>query len=335
MKSNQNLTIEDIASRAGVSISTVSRVINNTAPVAEKTRRKVLDIIEALEYKPNLFAQGLASGHSKTIGVLTQLIGSPFYDVILRGILRGIEGTTYSTIFADGSWDESKDLIALNMFKQRQVDGLILLDGHVAGDELTKIAVEVPMIIIGRNIAGLEGQCIPFDDFEAAYKATKFLVESGHRQIAHITGLLNHDDAIERREGYLQALKDNNISPDPNLIIEGDFTEPSGMMAVEMLLMQGQIFSALFAANDQMALGARLALFRRGLRVPEDVSIVGFDDQAPSSFMIPPLTTMQRSPLEMGEKACKALLNLIQKKPFVLPKHESKLVIRESVVRRL
>jgi len=335
MKPKHNITIEDIAAQAGVSISTVSRVINNTAPVAEKTKKKVLDIIEAFGYKPNLFAQSLAGGQSKTIGVLTQLIGSPFYDVILRGILRGIEGTTYSTLFADGSWDAKKDRVALNMFRQRQVDGLILLDSHIATEDIFDIAEEMPIIMIGRSIPELEKQCIPFDDFDAAYKATKFLIDSGHRQIAHITGLLNHNDAIERRDGYLKALKDSGISPDPHLIIEGDFTEPSGMMATEMLLGQGQIFSAIFAANDQMAIGARLALYRRGLRVPEDVSIVGFDDQPPSSYMIPPLTTMQRSPLEMGEKACKALLNLIQKKPISLPKHESKLIIRESVIRRL
>lgn len=335
MKTKHNITIEDIASRAGVSISTVSRVINGTAPVAARTKSKVLEIIETLGYKPNLFAQGLAGGQSKTIGVLTQLIGSPFYDVILRGILRGIEGTAYSTLFADGSWDVEKDRIALNMFRQRQVDGLILLDSHLATEDILDTAGEMPLIMIGRSIPGLEDQCIPFDDFDAAYKATRYLLDSGHRQIAHITGLLNHSDAIERRDGYLKALKDAGVSPDPGLIIEGDFTEPSGMMATEMLMMQGQIFSAIFAANDQMAFGARLALYRRGMRVPEDVSIVGFDDQVPSSFMIPPLTTMQRSPLEMGEKACKALLNLIQDQPFILPKHESKLVIRESVTRRL
>lgn len=335
MRPKHNITIEDIAARAGVSISTVSRVINNTAPVASNTKEKVLEIIEDLGYKPNLFAQGLAGGQTRTIGVLTQLIGSPFYDLLLRGILLGLEGTNYSTLFADGGWDAKKDRIALNMFLQRQVDGLILLDGHVASEDILEIAKELPLIVIGRNILGLEDQCIPFDDFEAAYKATKFLIDSGHRRIAHITGLLNHNDAVERRNGFLKALEDEGISPDLDLIIEGDFTEPSGMMAVEMLLMQGQIFSALFAANDQMAVGARLALYRRGLRVPEDVSIVGFDDQVPSSYMIPPLTTIQRSPLEMGEKACKALLNLIQKKPISLPKHESKLIIRESVIRRL
>ena len=132
MDQGKNITILDIAERANVSISTVSRVLNNTAPVAEETRQRVLQIIAALDYKPNLFAQGLAGGQSRTIGVLTQLIGSPFFDVILRGILKGIDGSGYSPLFADGGWDVEKDLIALNMFVERKVDGLIILDGHAA-----------------------------------------------------------------------------------------------------------------------------------------------------------------------------------------------------------
>jgi LacI family transcriptional regulator len=335
MEPGKNITIQDIADQANVSISTVSRVLNRTAPVAEKTRQRVLSIISELGYKPNLFAQGLAGGQSKTIGVLTQLIGSPFYDVILRGILKGIEDSDYSPLFADGSWNADKDLIALNMFIQRQVDGLILLNGHSPEDLLVEIAKEIPMIIVGRHIPDLKEQCLPFDDFEAAYKATQYLIEAGHRRIAHITGLLNHQDAVERRDGYLKALKEAGIKPNPDLIIEGDFTEPSGVMAVEMLLMHSHIFSAIFTANDQMAYGARLALYRRGLRVPEDVSIVGFDDQAPSAYMLPPLTSIRRPPLEIGEAAGKALLNLMQGKPVALPKFQSTLMIRESVIRRL
>lgn len=332
---DKNITIEHIAERANVSISTVSRVINNTAPVAEKTRERVLAVINELSYEPNLFAQRLAGGQSRTIGVLTQLIGSPFYDLILRGIFRGIDGTGYSPIFADGRWDANKDLIALNNFRQHQVDGLILLNGHSPEDVIMEIAREIPMIMIGRNIKGLENQCLPFDDYAAAQNATQYLIEAGHRRIAHITGLLNHEDAIERRDGYLKALSVAGIEPDPELIIEGDFTEPSGTMAAEMLLMRGHIFSAIFAANDQMAFGARLALYRRGLRVPQDVSLVGFDDQAPSAYMIPPLTSIRRPPLEIGETAGKAIIDMIQGKPVTLPKFQSTLVIRESVSRRI
>lgn len=334
MEPGKNITIQDIADQANVSISTVSRVLNRTAPVAEKTRQRVLSIIAELGYKPNLFAQGLAGGQSKTIGVLTQLIGSPFYDVILRGILKGIEDSGYSPLFADGGWNAKKDVIALNMFLQRQVDGLILLDGHAPEEFLVETAKEIPMIIVGRCIPDLVEQCLPFDDFEAAYKATQYLIEAGHRRIAHITGLLNHQDAVERRNGYYKALEEAGIAPDPDLIIEGDFTEPSGVMAVEMLLMHSHIFSAIFAANDQMAYGARLALYRRGLRVPEDVSIIGFDDQAPSAYMVPPLTSVRRPPLEIGEAAGQALLNLMQGKPVALPKFQSTLMIRESVIRR-
>ena len=334
MESGKNFTIQDIANRANVSISTVSRVLNNTAPVAEETRQRVLSIITELGYKPNLFAQGLAGGQSRTIGVLTQLIGSPFYDVILRGILRGIDGSGYSPLFADGGWDVEKDQIALYMFMQRQVDGLIVLNGHSPDEFLVEIALRIPMIIVGREIAELSEQCLPFDDLEAAYKATQYLIDAGHRRIAHITGLPNHQDANERRDGYIKALAQNGIQPDPELIIEGDFTEPSGVMAVEMLLMRGRIFSAIFAANDQLAYGARLALYHRGLRVPEDVSIIGFDDQAPSAYMVPPLTSIRRPPLEIGEAAGRALIYLIQGKSISLPKFQSSLVIRESVSRR-
>jgi LacI family transcriptional regulator len=335
MAEDKKITIQDIADRANVSISTVSRVLNRTAPVAEETRKRVLRIIDEFGYKPNLFASRLAGGQSRTIGVLTQLIGSPFYDVILRGIFRGINGSGYSPLFADGRWDANKDLVALNMFMQHQVDGLIILNGHTPDDVLVKIAREIPMIIVGRNIPELKDQCLPFDDYQAAKNATRYLIDAGHRRIAHITGLLNHEDAVLRRDGYMAAFEEAGIELSPELIIEGDYTEPSGMMVVEMLLMRGYVFSAIFAANDQMAFGARLALYRRGLRVPEDVSLVGFDDQAPSSYMIPPLTSIRRPPLEIGETAGKALVNMLKGKPFTLPEFQSKLIIRESVSRRL
>lgn len=334
MERDNKITIQDIADQAKVSISTVSRVLNSTAPVADDTRERVLRVIDQLSYKPNLFAQRLAGGQSRTIGVLTQLIGSPIYDVILRGILNGIDGTGYSPLFADGGWELEKNQMALNMFLQRQVDGLIILNGNSPEEYLVEIARRLPMIIVGRDIAGIRDHCLPFDDFEAAYKATLHLIDAGHRRIAHITGLQNHQDAIERRKGYLRALEEKGIQPDPDLIIEGDFTEPSGVMAVEMLLMRGHIFNAIFAANDQMAYGARLALYRRGLRVPEDVSLVGFDDQAPSAYMIPPLTSIRRPPLEIGEAVGQALVQLLQGKSVSLPKFHSKLIIRESVIRR-
>lgn len=334
MAENTKITIEDIARHASVSISTVSRVINGTASVADETRAKILRVIADLNYQPNHFAQGLAGGQSRTIGVLTQLIGSPFYDVILRGILSGINGSGYSPIFADGNWDADKDLLAMQTFLQRKVDGLIVLGGASSNDVLINIASKIPTIIVGKYIPELAGQCLPFDDFDAAYRATKYLIDSGHRQIAHITGLLIHKDAIDRRDGYLKALEESAIETVPDLIVEGDFTEPSGMMAMEMLLARGKTFSAIFAANDQMAYGARLALYRRGLRVPDDVSIIGFDDQAPSAYMVPPLTSVRRPPLEIGEAVAKALLSLMRGEVLIMPGFKSTISMRESVSRR-
>lgn len=334
MDISKKTTIGDIAKRSGVSISTVSRVLNQTAPVAEETRQAVLKAIADLNYRPNFFAQALAGGQSRTIGVLTQNLGSHLYDVILLGIRRGINSSNYMTIFADGSWEASKEINALQTLFARQIDGLVVLGGAAPEEVLIEIANQVPLIVIGRDIPALRKQCLRLDDYQAAYRATQYLIKAGHQRIVHITGLLFHQDAVERRNAYMQALRDSGIEPDPELIIEGDFLEASGAMAVEMLLMRGRVFSAIFAANDQMAYGARLTLHRHGLRVPEDVSIIGFDDLGFSAYMVPPLTSVARGSLEIGEIAAQALLNLIRGETFTLPEIQSTLSIRESVATR-
>lgn len=331
---SKKTTIGDIAKRSGVSISTVSRVLNQTAPVAEETRQAVLKAIEELNYRPNLFAQALAGGQSRTIGVLTQNLGSHLYDVILHGILRGINSSNYTSIFADGSWQADREINALQTLFARQIDGLVVLGGIMPEEVLIEVASQVPLVVVGRDIAAIRKQCLRLDDFQAAYRATQYLIKAGHQRIVHITGLLFHQDAIERRNGYLQALTEAGIDPDPELLIEGDFLESSGAMAIEMLLMRGKVFSAIFAANDQMAYGARLTLHRHGLRVPEDVSIVGFDDLGFSAYMIPPLTSVARRTLEIGEIAAQSLLALIRGEDVTLPEIQSTLSIRESVAGR-
>ncbi len=159
------------------------------------------------------------------------------------------------------------------------------------------------------------------------------MIDYGHRRIVHITGLLSHQDSADRLAGYKQALQDSGIQIDENLIIEGDFSEQSGLLAIQALLMRGQIFSAIFAANDQVAYGARLGLFRQGLRVPDDISIIGFDDQPGSTYMIPPLTTIRFPAVEMGQVAARAILDLLKGKSFTPPTFKAELVVRESVAR--
>jgi LacI family transcriptional regulator len=331
--SRKKVTIQDIARRANVSITTVSRVLNQKGYVAETKRHAVLKAVSDLDYRPNVFAQGLAGGNSLTIGILTQAISSPIYDLIIRGVLEGLEGSSYFPLMADGNWIATKERDALKTFVNRAVDGLIILGGNLPDQELIDISQEVPLIAIARDIPELGSRSIKLDDFQGAYEATRYLIDSGHRRIAHISGISEHKDALQRRQGYLNALEEAGISPDPDLIVEGDYTEPSGFIAAEMLMLRGRPFSAVFAANDQMAYGVRLALYRRGMRVPEEISLVGYDDQATSAYMTPPLTTIRLPALEIGAAAAQGIINLIKGKPCQLPSFSPNLIIRESVSR--
>ncbi|MCA9951855.1 MAG: LacI family DNA-binding transcriptional regulator [Anaerolineales bacterium] len=331
------VTILDIAQRANVSPSTVSRALRGSAAVSDDKQKAILDAVDELNYRPNIFAQGLASGQSMTIGVLTQNFGSPFYDGILQGILDGLDQTNYWPLFVDGRWQSALEERALNMLLDRQVDGLIVVGGQTSGETVQAFAQKTPLIVAARKLDNLPGRCIYVNNFEAAYKATKHLIDRGHRDIAHITAPMDYATAVndiqERKRGYKQALTDVGIEPDPRLIVDGNLRQQSGVLAVEMLLGRGRPFSAIFAANDQMAFGARLALYRRGIRVPDDVSLVGFDDESSAAYTIPPLTTVKQPALELGLAAAKAILALINNHTPTIPVFDAELTIRESVAR--
>ncbi|TWT84988.1 HTH-type transcriptional repressor CytR [Planctomycetes bacterium CA13] len=333
MKVNDT-TINDIAERANVSKSTVSRVLNDKSVVNHKTRSNVLEAMKSLGYQPNAFARSLASGRSMTVGVVTQNIGSPFYDMIMQGVIKGFSGTGYSPIFADGQWEERTELDVIRTLLGRKVDGLLLLGGF-PGKELAELKERSPTIIVGRDLSGWEGQCVYIDNVAAAFEATKHLIDFGHRNIALIRGIEHHQDANRRFDGYSEALSDAGIKLDPELVVEGDFSAQSGILAINSLLMRGKSFTAVFCANDMVAYGARLALHRQGIRVPEDVSLVGFDDQAESAFMTPPLTTVRQPGIEMGEAAALGLVELMQGRSCKLPVLRAELQRRESVARRL
>lgn len=333
MTQRKVITINDIAQKANVSISTVSRVLNDGSSVKKAKREAVLKAVAELNYQPNVFARGLAGGLSKTVGVITQDISNPFYDAILRGVRQGLSNSGYSPVFADGRWQADKEQKAIQMLLGRRVDGLMILGGCSPEETLSDVGKQLPLIVIGRDLPSLADRCVRLDDFQGAYMATQHLIDLGHQHIAHITGILSHQDAIERCKGYEQALVDAGIGPDPKLIVEGDFLEQSGMLAAEMLFTRRRTFSAIFAANDQMACGARLALYRRGIRVPDDISLVGFDDQRSSAYMIPPLTTIRQPAVEIGETAAQAILQLLKGKSVTVPEFPADLISRESVAR--
>ncbi|HEY1012155.1 MAG TPA: substrate-binding domain-containing protein [Herpetosiphonaceae bacterium] len=330
----KRLTIRDIARTAGVSPSTVSRVLNSTIAVNEEKRAAVLAAIAELDYRPSTVAQGLARGKSTAIGVLTQDIASPFYGEILRGIEVGLRGSHYHAVIANGNWRLEDETEALGMLRSRQTDAIIVLGGLLPDAQLRRVAEQTPLVAVGRTIEGLEHHCLRVDDFAGGYMATRYLIELGHRQIAHVSGVAFHQDSTARQRGYQRALEEAGIAFDPALVVEGSYTEQSGLMAAETLLLRASRFTAIFAANDQMAYGLRLGFFRRGIRVPEDVSIVGFDNLAGSAYVTPPLTTIRLPNEDMGVAAAKAVLRLIDGCDLDLPQFGPELVIRESATLR-
>jgi LacI family transcriptional regulator len=327
-------TIHDIARAAGVSSSTVSRVLSGTVPVAPEKRAAVLAVVNKLQYRPNAIAQGLARGRTAAIGVMTQSIASPYYGGILRGIEEGLAGGDYHPMFASGNWHTEEELAALDLLSGRRVDGLIVLPGVIPDAHLLRVAEELPLVVIGRSIAGIGQQCLCVDDVLAAQQATSYLIDLGHRRIAHIAGPDTHQDALNRRAGYARALDAAGLPLDKQLIVNGDYTEQSGLLALQALFSRGVIFTAIFVANDQMAYGARLGLYRRGIRVPEDVSLVGFDDLLASAYTTPPLTTVRQPIFDIGRAAAQAVLDLIEQRPIALPNFTTELVIRESAIMR-
>jgi LacI family transcriptional regulator len=333
---DKSITIDDIARQAGVSASTVSRVLNGTKPVALDKRALVLAAVEQLQYRPNPVAQGLARGRSMTVGVLVQDISCPFFGTMVSGVEQGLDRAGYQPMLTTTHWrtdNEEDEVRSLQLLLDRRTDGVIVLGSHIPDEKLCAVAAQVPMVIVARRVKGLESQCLYIDNYDGAYRATRYLIGLGHTRIAHIRGTTDHPDATEREAGYCRALVEAGLPVDKRLIIDAQFTEESGLAGVEELLARGERFTAIFAANDQSAYGVMLGLFNHGYRIPNDVSVVGFDDQFLSAYTLPPLTTVHHPAEEMGKAAAEGLLRLIGNQAPMLPRFPAELTIRKSAMR--
>ncbi len=328
------VTLEMVARAAGVSPSTASRILNGTAVVSELKRHAVDEAIARLGFVPNPVARGLAGGRTLSVGVVTQAIDSPFYGGALRGIEDELSAAGYSPLFVSGQWNAVHETRCIEMLRSRRVDGIIVLTGRTSDAALKALAANLPVVVTGRSLCAPGLVSLNFDNFEGGRLATRHLLGLGHCRIAFITGDTRHPDAKERHRGYLAALKEAGVAADPALVVPGQYTEESGLAAVESLLDKRVPFSAIFAANDQMAFGAALGLHRRQLRVPYDVSLVGFDDVATATYSIPPLTTMHHPVLELGQIAARAMLQLLAGEPATLTLPAPRLVRRESTQAR-
>jgi len=304
-------TLGMVASRAGVSPSTVSRILNGTAVVSALKRAAVDAAIAELGFVPNPMARGLAGGRTLSVGVVTPTIDSPFYGVALRGIEEELSRAGYSPLIASARFDATEEARCIEVLRSRRVDGIIVLDGWLGPQALRAHAQALPMVVTGRQLKAPNLFALSCDNFEGGRLATQHLLDLGHRRIAFITGDPQHPDANERLAGYRAALEAAGLTFKPGLVVAGEFHEASGLAAVERLLDSRQRFTALFAANDQMAFGAALGLHRRGLRIPDDVSLVGYDDIASALYAAPPLSTVRQSGHEVGQLAAAAMLQLL------------------------
>ena len=333
---NKSITLEDIARQAGVSPSTVSRVLNGSKRVADDKRALVLAVIEEHRYRPNPVARGLVHGRTMMIGVLAQDIGSPFFAKMISGIEEGLGRTAYRPILTTTHWqtgDVEDEGHSLELLLDRRVDGVIVLGGRIPAAGLRAVAAKTPLVVVARRVEGLATQCLYVDNEGGAYRATRYLIGLGHTRIAHITGTAGHPDATDRLAGYRRALAEAGLGADERLVVEGRFTEESGLAGVEELLARGVRFSAIFAANDQSAYGVMLGLFNHDYRIPADVSLVGFDDQFLSSYTLPPLTTVHHPTVELGRAAAEGLLRLLDGGEPMLPRFPTDLMIRKSATR--
>ncbi len=305
------VTLEMVALAAGVSPSTVSRILNGTAVVSGDKKTAVDEAIARLGFVPNPVARGLAGGRTLSVGVVTQAIDSPFYGGALRGIEDELSRAGYSPLFVSGHWNAAVEARCIETLRARRVDGIIVFTGRLGDNALIACAQNLPVVVSGRSLKAPGLYALNFDNFEGGRLATHHLLSLGHRRIAFISGDPRHPDAKERLRGYRAALEAAGQTFDAQLVVPGQYTEDSGRMAVERLLDSRETFTAIFAANDQMAFGAGLALHRRRLRVPDDVSLVGFDDLASAVYAIPPLSTVHHPVYELGQLAAAAMLQLL------------------------
>ena len=325
------VTIKDIAREAGVSVTTVSRVLNNKADVSDKTREKVLKIIDRLNYNPNSIARGLVMNKTYTIGLIVPDISNAFFAEIAKAIEDELREYGYSVIFCNTDNDKDREKESIDLLRSKQVDGLIGAFSHDSKDEVLALGkAGFPIVQIDRLVDDSQIPFVIIDNILSGYEATEYLIKKGHRRIAHITGALDTNTGIRRAEGYRKALQEYGIEIDEELVMEGDFSQESGYLAMKEILERNKDLTAVFAGNDMMALGAYRAIYAAGLKIPEDISIIGHDDFTLASLVSPALTTMQQPIYKIGKVAASLLIDIIKGKK----NKEGLIVVNTSLIER-
>ncbi|ADO77278.1 LacI family DNA-binding transcriptional regulator [Halanaerobium praevalens] len=328
------VTIKDIAKKANVSVTTVSRVLNNKPDVGDQTRTKILKLIEELNYKPNSVARGLVMQKTHTIGLIIPDISNPFFPQVARAIEDKAQKSGYSIIFFNTDNHLEKEKKAVELFKSKQVDGLIV-SLSLGNEEILKElkAANYPVVQIDRSVFSNSYPLVSIDNKNSAYQMVEYMLKKGYKKIAHITGDLKTTTARDRLAGYKKALNDYQVEINEDYIIKGDYTQQLAFEAMQTLLKLKEPPTAVFAANDLSAAGVYKALFAAGLNIPADIAVAGHDDIDIASLLRPELTTMRQPKYSLGEKAVSVLLKMIDNYEAEVEAQilKTKLVIRESV----
>jgi len=326
-------TIRDVAREAGVSVATVSRVLNDSGPVRDSTRTRVRDVARRLHFSPNTTARSLSTRQTKTLGVLLPDVYGEFFSEIMRGIDQQAQQRGFHVLLS-GAHNRPGEVEAAVHAMRGRVDGLILMAAELDLEVLERSLPErVPAVLINADHDASRFDTINIDNYGGAAAMTAHLLELGHRGISMIGGSARNRDASERQRGFIDTLQRAGITPRPEWLVAGDFTEASGYAAAETLLTAEKRPTAIFAANDSMAVGVLSAVRNAGLRVPEDVAVVGFDDVPIAKYVNPALTTVRVAISALGACAAERLFETIRAQNRHHRKHElqpTELVIRGS-----
>lgn len=328
------VTIKDIAKLANVSHTTVSRALNGSPLIKPDTRKKILELAEQLQYVPNYSAKSLVLKKSYTIGLFFTSISNGTSASFLANVIKGVNGEIDENynLFVRGI-DDFKDLAAIN---SQRFDGIVLMSQSDDDDAFIQHVQNqnIPIVVLNREIDDPFITNILSNDESGAMEATSYLVQQGHERIGIIEGKESFKTAVKRKNGYMQALLQSGLAINKRYMVKGSYDMESGYQAMEKLLGLNNPPSAVFCSNDDMAIGAINAVFAKGLHVPDDISIVGFDNSPFSQYVTPKLTTVQRPIEQISRKGAKKLLELINdphetgESVFV----KTELIVRDSVL---
>lgn len=326
-------TIKDVAREAGVSVATVSRVMNDSGPVSEETRRRIREVATRMRFAPNVAARSLITARTMTLGVLLPDLYGEFFSEVIRGIDQASRRRGYHLLVSSSHADRQETEAALLAMRGR-VDGLIIMSPDLDARALVEnLPDRLPLVLMNSTLEGDGFDSLRIENYQGASAVMRHLLARGHRRIAIIKGAPRNHDAAERLRGYRAALKRAGIERDPRWEIAGDFTDESGYRAVDVLLQLDPRPTALFAANDAMAIGAMSALREAGIDVPGAMSVVGFDDIPVARYVTPALSSVRVPIGALGERATEMLLEAVVEKQRRVRRRETlptELVVRDS-----